>query len=63
MIGIRIAAKERWRQRKKNKKCVEHALQLASSSQLRGKSPEPTQRPDKPSKKPDHEESMKEIDP
>ena len=43
MIGIRIAAKKRWRQRKKNKKCVENSLQLASSSvscQPRGKSPD-----------------------
>ena len=91
MIGLRIAAKKRWRQRKKNKKCVENALQVAGPSvscQPRGKSPdaaeeqkaklttvqekspEPTQRPDKASKKPAaaypgtrHEESIKEIDP
>jgi len=40
MIGIRIAAKKRWGQRKKNKKCVEKDLQLASSGQPRGKSPD-----------------------
>ena len=90
MIGIRIAAKKRWRQRKKNKKCVENSLQLASPSvschprgkspdatkqqeaklsTVQAKSPEPTQRPDRASKKPaaaypgDLEESIKEIDP
>ena len=92
MIGIRIAGKKRWRQRKKDKKGVKRALQLAGSGQLRGKSPDaaeqqgaelcniqekshdtaeqqeekspdPIQRPDKPSKKPGHKESIKEIDP
>ena len=43
MIGLRIAAKKRWRQRKKNKKCVENSLQLAGPSvscQPCGKSPD-----------------------
>ena len=43
MIGIRIAAKKRWRQKKKNKKCIGNSLQLASPSascQPRGKSAE-----------------------
>ena len=91
MIAIRTAAKKRWRQRKKNKKCVENSLHLASPSvscqprgkspdaaeqqdaklsTVREKSPEPTQKRDKASKKPAatypgtrHEESIKEIDP
>ena len=42
MIGLRIAAKKRWRQRK-NKKCVENSLQVPGPSvscEPRGKSPD-----------------------